>query len=109
MIETVDGVPTKDMPLPCAVKKITGPKGTQVTLTIRRPGEEKSREVTIVRDKIVVPTIYGWQRTAEGQWRYLIDPNNRIAYVRISSFSSETGSDLEKVLRWIWKRKASKA
>jgi carboxyl-terminal processing protease len=98
-IETVDGVPTKDMPLPCAVKKITGPKGTKVALTIRRSGEEKTREVTIVRDKIVVPTISGWQRTQEGKWRYLIDPNDRIGYVRISSFSKETASDFEKVLR----------
>jgi len=99
VIETVDGIPTKDMSLPCAVKKITGPKGTQVVLTIRRPGEDKTREVTIVRDKIVVPTIYGWQRTQEGKWRYLIDPNDRIGYVRISSFSKETGSDFEKALR----------
>lgn len=99
VIEGVDGVPTKDMSLTCAVKKITGPRGTKVALTIRRPGEDKAREITIVRDRIVVPTIYGWQRTEQGQWRYLIDPNSRIAYVRISSFSAETASDLEKVLR----------
>ena len=99
VIEAVDGVSTKDMPLLCAVKKITGHKGTKVTLTIRRPGEEKTREVTIVRDRITVPTIYGWQRTQEGKWRYLIDPNDQIGYVRISSFSRETASDLERVLR----------
>ncbi|MDP7134251.1 MAG: PDZ domain-containing protein, partial [Planctomycetota bacterium] len=28
IIEKVDGLDTKDMPLPCAVKKITGPAGT---------------------------------------------------------------------------------
>ena len=39
VIETVDGVATKDMSLLCAVKKITGPKGTKVALTIRRPTE----------------------------------------------------------------------
>jgi len=98
VIESVDGLPTKDLPVPCAVKKITGPKGTKVTLTIRRPGEDKTRDVTIVRDKIIVPTLYGWQRIEDGKWRYLIDPNNQIAYVRISSFSGETATDLEKVL-----------
>ena len=44
IIEAVDGVPTKDMSLPCAVKYITGPAGTKVTLTIKRPGEEKPDE-----------------------------------------------------------------
>jgi len=99
VIEAVDGVPTKDMTLPCAVKKITGPKGTKVALAIRKPGGDKTRDVTIVRDKIVVPTINGWQRTQEGTWRYMVDPNDQIAYLRISSFSAETASDLEKVLR----------
>ncbi len=35
VIEAVDGVETKDMTLVCAVHKITGPKGTKVTLTIK--------------------------------------------------------------------------
>jgi len=98
IIEAVDGVPTKDMSLICAVHKITGPKGTKVTLTIRRPSEQQSRTVTIIRDKIIIPTIRGWQRTAEGNWRYMIDPNNKIGYIRIMSFSAETPDHLERVL-----------
>ena len=62
VIECVDGIPTKDMSLICAVKKITGPKGSTVTLNIRRGGKE-AQTMTLTRDKIVVPTIRGWQRT----------------------------------------------
>jgi carboxyl-terminal processing protease len=50
VIEKVDGVGTKDMSLPCAVKNITGPAGTKVKLTIRRPGEEEARDIIITRD-----------------------------------------------------------
>ena len=99
VIEAVDGIETKDMTLTCAVSKITGPKGTKVTLKIRRPGEEETREVVITRGIIVVPTIRGWQRTEEGQWQYMIDPQNKLGYVRLTSFSMETASDLEKVLK----------
>jgi len=99
VIEAVDGIETKDMTLTCAVSKITGPKGTKVTLKIRRPGEEETREVVITRGVIVVPTIRGWQRTEEGQWQYMIDPQNKLGYVRLTSFSMETASDLEKVLK----------
>jgi carboxyl-terminal processing protease len=98
VIEAVDGVPTKDMSLTCAVKKITGPKGTSVTLGIKRSSAEKAQNITITRDRIIVPTIRGWQRTESGDWLYLVDERNRIGYVRITSFSSDTASDFEDVL-----------
>jgi len=98
VVEKVDGIETKDMTLTCAVAKITGPKGTKVTLTIRRQGEEKTRDITITRAKITVPTIRGWQRTEQGKWLYMIDDRNKIGYVRITSFAERTSSDLEKVL-----------
>jgi carboxyl-terminal processing protease len=98
VIEKVDGLETKDMTLVCAVHKITGPKGTKVTLTVKRPDEGKTWDITITRDKIVVPTIRGWRRSASGRWQYMIDPENKIGYVRLTSFSAETAPDLEKVL-----------
>jgi carboxyl-terminal processing protease len=98
VIEKVDGIPTKDMTLNCAVKKITGPKGTEVTLSVRRRGAEVAEEIKITRDRIVVPTVRGWQRAADGNWQYLIDEAEQIGYVRLTSFSGETAGDLEKVL-----------
>jgi carboxyl-terminal processing protease len=98
VIEAVDGVPTKDMSLLCAVKKITGPKGTKVALTLRRSTEGGPRNITITRDRIVVPTVRGWQRTGEGKWLYMVDEADKVGYVRITSFSAETANDLETVL-----------
>jgi len=98
VIEAVDGVKTKDMTLTCAVRKITGTKGTKVRLTIKRPGEEKAEDITITRDRIIVPTIRGWQRTETGNWLHMIDKDERIGYVRLTSFSTATASGLEKVL-----------
>ncbi len=99
VIVEVNGLETKDMTLICAVRKITGPAGTDVKLTIKRPGQEKTREVTITRAKITVPTIRGWKRTDTGGWLYMIDEPNKIGYVRLTGFTGETASDLEKALR----------
>jgi carboxyl-terminal processing protease len=99
VIEKVDGVPTKDMSLTCAVKKITGPKGTTVALGVRRQGAQELQTMTLTRDRIIVPTIRGWERTAEGKWLYMIDEAQKVGYVRITSFSGETAGDLEEVLR----------
>lgn len=97
VIECVDGIPTKDMSLMCAVKKITGPKGTSVTLAVRR-GSKEVQTMTLTRDRIIVPTIRGWQRTASGCWLYMLDEQEKIGYVRITSFSGETAADLENTL-----------
>ncbi len=104
IIEAVDGIPTKDMSLACAAKKIKGPAGTKVKLKVRRPDEnkkvaDKNFDVTITRDRIIVPTVRGWQRTKDGQWLYMVDEENRIGFVRLTSFSSDTAPGLEEVLQ----------
>jgi carboxyl-terminal processing protease len=98
IIEAVDGIPTIDMPLNCAVRKIKGPEGSKVKLTIKRVGEDKPRDFIVTREKIVVPTVRGWQRTDSGKWRYMIDDQNEIGYVRLTSFSEESAIDMNTVL-----------
>ena len=104
VIEKVNGIPTKEMTLFCAAKKIKGPAGTKVRLTVRRPNDDETIEdevfdVTIVRDKILVRTVRGWQRNHEGTWLHMIDEENKIGYVRLTSFSTDTALGLERVLR----------
>jgi carboxyl-terminal processing protease len=101
VIENIDGMPTKDMPISCAVKHIMGPVGTKVKLAVRGEGQTQLREITITRAIITVPTIRGWQRTEEGKWRYMVDEQDKIGYVRLtgpSGFSEKTASDLNDTL-----------
>jgi len=99
VIEKVDGMPTKDIPLSCAVGRIKGPAGTKVTLTIRRNGQEKTRDITLTRAKIVVPTLRGWQRGGEGKWQNMVDEASKIGYIRLTSFSETTAADVEASLK----------
>ncbi|MBN2456839.1 MAG: S41 family peptidase [Sedimentisphaerales bacterium] len=100
IIEKVDGLPTKDMSLTCAVRRITGPADTKVTLTIRRAGQDKTRDIIITRAKIVVKPIRGWKRAeAEaGKWLYMLDEAQNVGYVRVTNFDSRTAPELEKIL-----------
>jgi len=109
VIEEVDGVETKDMSLFCAAKKIKGAVGTPVKLKVRRSDDDKKVDdklfdVTIIRDRITVPTVRGWQRSQAGKWLHMIDEKNKIGFVRLTSFSSDTASGLEKVLFALEKR-----
>ncbi len=98
VIEAVDGVSTKNMTINCAVSHITGPEGTEVTLTVRGKDDVKTREVTIERAKIVVPTIRGWQRTEEAGWKYMLDEQEKIGYLRITGFTSSTVKYMKEAL-----------
>lgn len=98
VIEKVDGMPTKDVPLSCAVSRIKGPAGTKVTLTIRRSGKDQTRDITLTRAKIVVPTIRGLQRSGEGKWLRMVDEQDKIGYIRLTSFAETTAADVEAAL-----------
>lgn len=98
VIRAVDGVQTSQMPPNCVAQSIAGPEGTKVTLTIKRQGEHKDRDITLRRSNIVVPSVRGWQKSETGKWRYMIDARNKIGYIRISSFNSRTVGDFDKIL-----------
>ena len=101
IIEKVDDVSTEDMSLECAVKRITGPSGTDVKLTVRTPGKDTTHDLIITRGRIVVQTIRGWKRDTNGDWEYMIDDDRKIGYVKITGFSEKTASDFEKTLNML--------
>jgi carboxyl-terminal processing protease len=57
LILAIDETPTFGMTIDEAVKLIRGERGTAVTLTVLRGDEQNSREISIVRDRIQIPTL----------------------------------------------------
>ena len=94
-IVKIDGNPTKDMTLIEAVKKLRGPKGTSVTLTILREESPGPFELTLVREVIEVKSVRAK------------DLGDGIAYIRIASFQERTGKDLLKAIEQFQKNGVS--
>jgi carboxyl-terminal processing protease len=63
----------------------------------------ESEEITITRALIEVQTVKGLKRDAQDQWAYWIDPEKKIAYVRLTSFTDTSAQDLRKVLEGLHK------
>ncbi|MFH1627306.1 MAG: S41 family peptidase [Pseudomonadota bacterium] len=82
----VEGQSTQDMNLIEAVKKIRGPEGSKVNLTIAREGMEKPLEFSITRGVIPLKSVR----------HYSLSPG--IGYVRVSNFQSNTAEDLSYAL-----------
>lgn len=102
-ITAIDGTPTDNLSLDCAVRLISGPAGTSVALSIRREAEEKT--VTLFRRKITLPSLHGNASPLEqplntdGDFRaYQIDSDPGIAYIRLSSFRKDTAQTLRQIL-----------
>jgi carboxyl-terminal processing protease len=99
VIVAVDGESTEGWSVDKAVLKIRGPRGTDVTLTIRHP-DEVIEDITITRDEIKVESI-----TTVPPGGELEDSDGNvvtdIAYVRIREFTALTESELEPVLEEI--------
>jgi C-terminal peptidase prc len=95
----VEELSTKGMTTETAVKKILGKEGTKIRLMIEREGVEKPLTFDLLRGRVEIETVLGIKRTASDSWDYVIDPENRICYVRILEFSNNTYRDLAVVMR----------
>lgn len=90
--ESIAGVSVQE-----AVDRITGPRGSDVNLTVRKPdGAEK--KVTITRDKIEIETVKGLHRDERGHWNYKLDPANGVGYIRMTQFSGPTHESLRRAI-----------
>ncbi len=86
-IMEIDGETTKGMTLDEAVNILRGEKGTTVTLTIERENEEELLEIEIIRDTITIEAV-----------KERIMEDDKIGYIRISTFNANTDSELKEAL-----------
>ena len=88
VISQIEGVDTLDMSVDQALKKLRGPKGTQVSITVIRPGEEMPLPFTITRDDIPTRSV---------PYAFLIRPE--VGFIRVSNFTQTTDRELEEKLQ----------
>jgi len=94
---------TKGMSTEEAVKNIIGPEGTPIKLIVEREGEAKPMEFNLLRGKVEVESLMGYKRNDDDSWSYVVDPENKICYVRLTQFTRSSYRDLEQVMRKLYK------
>jgi carboxyl-terminal processing protease len=77
---------TKDMTLVDAVKKMRGPRGTKITISIKREGVPELINFTLVRDTIRVQSVRS-RNLEEGY-----------GYIRLAQFQERSDRDLQRSL-----------
>src|SRR5262249_45145277 len=101
----IDGESTRGLPLDEAVRKLKGEVGTSVTFTVVHVLGSKTETFTIEREVIHVDTVAGYDRKSDDSWNFMLDPERRIGYIRLTAFSRETAADLKRALEELQQQK----
>jgi carboxyl-terminal processing protease len=99
IITHVDGRLTSRYSLVDAVNNLlNGIPDTEVVLTVVRPKEDPGtpKEITLRRAMIHLDPIRGWSRSPSGAWRFMLDEENHIAYVRLTKFTNDVDEKLDE-------------
>jgi carboxyl-terminal processing protease len=104
-ITKIEGETTRNLTLEDAVKKLKGEIGTSVTLTVQHPFSGKEDTVTLTRETVHVDTVLGDSRNKDDSWNYMLDPDKKIGYIRLTAFSRDTDTDLKKALEQLKQQK----
>ena len=88
IIARIAGEDAKGIASDEAVKRLRGPKGTTIRISLKRPGYDRLIEVEVPRDEINIPTIPAYFMT-----------DAQTGYVRLQDFAENTDRDLGLALR----------
>jgi carboxyl-terminal processing protease len=87
IIAKIDGEDAKGWTSDQAVRKLRGPKGTSVEVSIKRPGGEGLIPIAVQRDEITIPSIPAY---------FMVD--QQTGYIRLQDFAENTDRDLGRAL-----------
>lgn len=98
MILKVDGQSTEGMSLNDAVGVMRGKPGTKVTVTFGRIDQEEPIERTFTRQMIMIDSVFGDTRNADGSWNFYLEDYPHIGYIRLTSFGERSAEELKETI-----------
>lgn len=97
-VRAIDGTSTEGLSVDACIEILQGVPKTPVVLTIVRGSE--TLEITVIRDQIKTRDVQGFSRDlgTDGRWRFLIDAEAAIAYVKIARFTDQVTEQVRQAL-----------
>ena len=89
-IVEIDGLPTSELSLEEAAKRMRGQPGTQVTLTVQHHDGARSESIDIIRDRIALNPVRSKLRS--------FDDGTHIGYIRLSQFNGNATTEVANAI-----------
>ncbi|MFM7074106.1 MAG: S41 family peptidase [Planctomycetota bacterium] len=98
-ITAIDGAATRDITLDEAVKRMKGPIGTSVRVTVLHARDGRSETLTLRREVVRVETVLGDRRKPDDSWNFFLDESRKIGYIRITAFGRHTTNETRSAVK----------
>jgi carboxyl-terminal processing protease len=85
VIDRVEGQSIDDLPVDAVVKKLKGPKGTKVNITILRPGLDEPLQMTVTRAEIPTNSV---------SYAFMTEPD--VGYIRLKDFTHTSAPEIQE-------------
>lgn len=102
-IVAIDGIATRELSVPEALRRLRGPAGTPVALTLESVADEphgavSRRTVSLAREVVRTESVLGDRRRPDGSWDWEIEGEPGMWLVRITTFGERTADELRRAL-----------
>ncbi len=101
-IVKIEGKGTQKLSLGEAIRLLRGRPGVPVQLSIYRPSEQKTFELSVVREMIQVPTLQETKMISSS-----VSQGEKIGYVRITQFGEKTAKEFDAAIAQLGKEGAA--
>ncbi len=101
----IDHTNAESFALDDALSLLRGKPGTEVTLRVRRAGHDAPLEFHLTRALITIDSVLGDVREKDGSWNFMLPGDERLGYIRLTSFGDLTLEEFEAAMHWLTQRK----
>lgn len=98
LISQIEGESTVGYDMEKAVKRLKGKAGVPVKLGVVHLGNNMVDELTVMREMVHVSSVLGDRYKPDGTWEFMLNPEKKIGYVRLTSFSRDSVKELRDAL-----------
>ncbi len=99
VIMEIQGQPTKGFQIEDAVKLLKGKAGEEVSIGVIHVGDTEVKTLKMERAIIQVATVMGDKYKKNDEWDFLLDPKEKIGYIRLTHFSRRSADELSDALQ----------
>jgi carboxyl-terminal processing protease len=107
-IVEIDGKPTADFvggrEMDTAVKMMRGKPGEPVSVKILHAGAKEPETLEITRAVIKTPTVLGDHYDSMGNWSFLMEGEDKIGYIKLTSFGRNSVEEVRDALEELKKQ-----
>jgi carboxyl-terminal processing protease len=102
-IVEIEGKPVTEFPMAreiqTAIQMLKGDAGVEVRIGVRHADSEAVEQMTLTRAVIQLDTALGDSRGTDGAWKFMLDPEKKIGYIRLTHFTRRSYEEMRHALQ----------